>query len=186
MSNFIKWIEYLATEHDYCLYSVCWEDEEYTTFNLQHLNPNLSVTSFIKTENMFNSIRLKNFNPEKLWNWRNAIQELSIINNLENYSKPVKQRAQNLLKLIEELKQNGINLMDVLEDSDTLNIFEQYILITIRRGWIEQDVNLKNWFKFEDGHFKELNQTTDFKQLLKLLILVKHKEGENGKKARVH
>lgn len=181
MTNFIKWIEYLATEHDYCIYSICWEDKEYTSFTLQYLNPNLLETKFIKTENMFSCIKLKNFDPEKLWNWRNAIQELSVINNFENYSKPVKQTAQNLLKLIEELKHNGIDLMNILKDNDTLSIYEQYILITIRRDWIEQDINLKNWFKFEQGHFQELNQTTDFKQLLELLILVKHKEGKSEK-----
>ena len=153
MTNFIKWIEYLATGNDYSFNLV-------TTYDMDTINLELYFMNRLdaKAEQSLTArLELNNFEPKKLQNWRNATQEFAYSQNYINYYRPVKQKAQNLLKLIEELKHNRIELKHLKNKIHLIMFYEENIILEF-----EDDET----FKFENGHFKELNQTTEFKKLI--------------------
>lgn len=153
MKTFIKWIEYLATGHDYCFNSV-------TTYDMDTINLELYFINRLdaKAEQSLTArLELNNFEPKKLWNWRNATQEFAYSQNYIDYYRPVKPKAQNFLKLIEELKHNGIRLEHLKQKISLIMFYGEVIILEFKDG---VEFNFHNW------DFKELNQTTEFKKLI--------------------
>lgn len=153
MTNFLKWIEYLATGHDYCFTSVVIRDKDLIEFDLRF---DANWADYIE-DCLVLSLKLRNFEPKKLWNWNKMTQEFVYSNDYENSCRPVKQTAQNLLKLIEELKHNGIELKHLMKKIYLIKLYNENIIL-----YFEDNER----FEFENGHFKELDQTTEFKKLI--------------------
>ena len=153
MSNFIKWIEYLATGNDYGL-------ELLKTYDLNSIEFNLHFKNYLEEADKYHlnsSLKLDNFKPKKLWNWKNTLEDFAYSNGCKNDSPFVKQTAQNFLKLIEELKHNGIQLEHLKNKIHLIMFYEEIIILEF------EDCET---FKFENGHFKELDQKTEFKKLI--------------------
>lgn len=153
MNNFLKWIEYLATGNEYALKLLKTYDMNSIEFNLQFKNHWEEKDKY----HWNSSLELDNFQPRKLWDWKNAMEDFAYNNGCENDSPLVKQTAQNLLKLIEELKHNRIELKHLKNKIHLIMFDEEDIILEF------EDCET---FKFENGHFKELNQTTEFKKLI--------------------
>ena len=160
MSNFIKWIEYLATGNDYGF-------ESATTYDMDTINLELYFINHLdaKAEQSLTArLELNNFEPKKLWNWKNTLEDFAYSNGCKNDSPFVKQTAQNFLKLIEELKHNGIQLEHLMKKMNLIMFYREIIILEFEDG---VEFNFRNW------DFKELNQTTEFKKLINYFKVAK-------------
>lgn len=168
MTNFIKWIEYLATEPNYC-----FETIEKGYFGTQYFTLIFRDKDYDKTSpynNYFQTyINLTEYEPKKLLTWYNNQTQYALNNDYKNTYEPIFYTAQHFLKLIKELKANGIDFIKCsLGYIPQIKLTQTGISIQATKNQIQH-----NYF-FEDKDFRDLNKSTKFQLLLNFL-----KEAQN-------
>lgn len=165
MNNFLKWIEYLATEPDYVFQSVENGYFGQIYFTLHFRNENHKKNNLY--ENYFNShINLTECEPKKLLTWYNNQTQYALNNGYKSDFEPTFYTAQHFLKLLKQLQTDGIDFKK----------YENYLtLIKLSEGGITlgvtQNKNLKNQYYWldNDKDFRDLENSNMYKILLNFL-----------------
>ena len=161
MTNFLKWIEYLATEPDYCFFEV--ELGYFGTTNFSNWFSQKKGKFDIQA-NTFNAhLNLKSFQPEILKAWYNKQAEFARDYQFTNKYCNFYQTAQHFLKLVKELKANGIDLEKHSTNIIVLKLANEGIKISTTRN------TLKDEYFFTNEDLQKLNKLNKFNTLLNFL-----------------
>lgn len=163
MTNFLKWIEYLATEPNYIFQEVKKGYLNQIYFTLHFTNDTGGKSFF--ADNYFNSyINLTEYEPKKLLTWYNNQTQYALNNGYKNDYYQIFYTAQHFLKLIKELKANGIDFKDYETNISHLELNPYGISMDVTKKQQKQHYWLNNK---ED--FRDLNKSTIFQLLLNFL-----------------
>lgn len=162
MINFLKWIEYLATEPNYC-----FQEIEKGYFGAQYFTlyfcRDCDKTS--PFNNYFQSyINLTEFEPKQLLTWYNNQTQYALNNGYKSVYEPIFYTAQHFLKLLKQLQTEGIDFIkDCVGYIPQIKLTQTGISIQAFKNQIKH-----NYF-FEDKDFRDLENSNMYKLLLNFL-----------------